>query len=277
MQRSDLENRQRELEQISTQQLDQMLQEELEKEDCDPVEVKAILAVLRSREESISDEISDTAKLAWQKYQSHIKERADKPMRKPKWILRAACVAVLLGALMITVSYEAQAGGFLERLVQWTVSVIEFFNPQSDEPDEQEYVFETDHPGLQQVYDAVTKLGVTDPVVPMWLPEGYSIIVCREMKSEKKTTLITVFQNEEKVMNYNLAVYSEKAPNRYQKDETGVQAIEIKGIDHFIVKNTDAWVVVWTKDNIECSISVDCQEDELHKILRSVYDKEDIS
>ena len=52
---------------------------------------------------------------------------------------------------------------------------------------------------------------------------------------------------------------------------------EAAGIDHFIVKNTDAWVVVWTKDNIECSISVDCQEDELDRILRSIYTKEVIS
>lgn len=274
MQQNNIENRRRELEQISIPRLDQMLQEELEKADANPVEVKAILAELKAREENRSDEISDAAKLAWQKYQSHIKESADKPMRKPKWILRAACVAAILSALTITVSYEAKAGGFFEKLVQWTDSVIEFFNPNTDESNEQEYVFETDHPGLQQVYDAVTQLGVTDPVVPMWLPEGYSIIVCNEMRTEKKTTLFTAFQNEEKVLNYNVAIYSEKAPNRYQKDEAGVQAIEINEIDHFIVKNNELWVVVWTKENIECSISVDCQEDDLDRILRSIYTKE---
>ena len=275
MQQNNIENRRRELEQISTPRLDQMLQEELEKADSDPAEVKAILAELKDREKDLSIEFSDADMLALQRYQSHMEEKTEKPLRKTGWILRAACVAVILSALMITASYEAKAGGFLERLVQWTDSVIEFFNPQSNGSDEQEYMFETDHPGLQQVYDAVVRLGVTDPVVPMWLPDGYSIVFSNTVNSEKKTTLVAVFQNEEKVLNYNVAVYSEKAPNRYQKDETGIQAIEIKGIDHFVVKNNDLWVVVWTKDNIECSISVDCQEDELKKILRSIYDKED--
>ena len=44
-----------------------------------------------------------------------------------------------------------------------------------------EYVFETDHPGLQQIYDAVVEMGVTEPVVPMWVPEGYDLV---EYKAE---------------------------------------------------------------------------------------------
>ena len=54
-----------------------------------------------------------------------------------------------------------------------------FFSP--DEPTQaiEEYEFRTEHPGLQEVYDAVAGLGVTEPVVPMWIPEGYTLFMCR--------------------------------------------------------------------------------------------------
>ena len=42
-----------------------------------------------------------------------------------------------------------------------------------------------------------------------------------------------------------------------------------------ITRNNDWWVAVWTKDNIECSIALDCQEETLRRILDSIYTMED--
>lgn len=268
-------DRQEELEKLSTQQLDQMLQAQLQQEDADPAEVKRILGVLKEREKDMPAEIGDTERLAWQRYKAREKEGADKPARKRSRILRVACIAAIFCVLTVAAAYEVEAEGIWGRLVRWTDSVIEFFSPDHASGGQKEYEFRTDHPGLQQVYDTVTELGVAEPVVPMWLPEGYALAFCKEMNSDNKTTVTAFFQNGDKVINYNLAAYSENVLNQYQKDETELKLVEFGGINHYIVRNTDTWVAVWTKDNIECSISVDCQEDELYKILRSVYDKEE--
>lgn len=277
MQNGNWEYRNRELEQIPTRQLDVMLQEELQKADGDPVEVKAILAVLKAREADTPVELSDTERLAWKKYQSRTNGKAGKPAAKRTWVLRVACVAAILCALLVTVSYEAEAETFWERLVRWTDSVIEFFSLENADGGHKEYVFETEHAGLQQVYDAVTKLEITEPVVPMWLPDGYTLSSCKEINTKKKTTLSAYFEHGEKVANYNVAIYSENALSQYQKDESGVKVIEIEGVIYYIVRNTNAWVSIWTIDNIECSISVDCQEDEFYKIIRSIHTKEAVS
>lgn len=263
------------LEERSTQQLDQMLQETLEKEDADPAQVKKILAVLKEREKDMPVTVSDREKLAWQRYQAREKEAASKGARKWSMVLRVAGIAVALVVLLVSVSTQAQAETFWERLVRWTDSVISFFSPDYAGEEQQPYEFRTNHPGLQQIYDMVAGLGVTDPVVPMWLPEGYTLIFCEKFDTKNKTTIMAGLQNGDKVINYNVAVYVEGVNNQYQKDDTEVKVFEFEGIEHCVVRNTDAWVVIWTQDKIECSISVDCQEDELYKILRSVYDKEE--
>ncbi len=265
----------KDLEQLSTQQLDQMLQETLEKEDADPAQVKEILAVLKEREKDMPVTVGDQEKLAWQRYKAREKEAAKKPARKWGMALRVAGIAVALMVLLVSISTQAEAETFWERLVRWTDSVISFFSPDYASNEPQPYEFRTDHPGLQQIYDTVAGLGVTDPVVPMWLPEGYTLILCQDMKSANKTTVVAAFQNGDKLINFNIDVYFAGVNNQYQKDETDVKIVEFKGIEHRIVRNTDAWVAIWAQDQIECSISIDCQEDELYKILRSVYDKEE--
>lgn len=275
MQENNALSLRKELELLSIADLDNMLQEELHKEDASPEKVRLILAVLQEREKDIPIEVTAAEQAAWQRFLSHKAASSDKPAKKPNWMLSAASIAVVLGLLLATVSYEVGAEGVWGRLVRWTDSVIEFFSPEVSSGGQQEYVFQTDHPGLQQVYDAVTRMGVTEPVVPMWIPEGYSLVRCKEMSNEKKTTLMVVLQNGEKVINYNVAVYSESVLNQYQKDDTNVRVVEMGGIDHYIIRNYSMWVAIWTKENIECSISIECQEEEFFQILQSIYDKEE--
>ena len=62
----------------------------------------------------------------------------------------------------------------------------------------------------------------------------------------------------------------------YYKDETHVTEIEIDGQKHNILRNEDLWVVVWLREEIECSINVNCQEDVLYRILESIYILEEL-
>ena len=263
-----------ELEQLSTEDLDRMLHAELHKEDADPEEVRSILAVLKTREEEAPIEPDAAAQQAWDKYRVRTKVRSTGFFKRGGWLLRVAVAGIVLGVLLVGVSTQAEADVFWNRIARWTDSVIEFFTPGSG-GQQDEYVFRTEHTGLQQVYDTVSGLGITQPVVPMWIPEGYGLAGCKEMATKNKTTVVALFRNGEDLINYNLVLYTEGAPNQYQKDEDAVKIFELRDVSHYIVKNNGAWVVVWTKDNIECSVLVDCSEENLYRILRSIYDKEE--
>ena len=86
---------------------------------------------------------------------------------------------------------------------------------------------------------------------------------------------MALFRNGEDLINYNIILYTEDAPNQYQKGEAAVKVFELEEISHYVVKNNALWVAVWTKDNIECSIAVDCPEDALYRILKSIYETEE--
>lgn len=274
MQRDDLQARRAELEQLSTERLDSMLQRELQKDTPEQNMVTDILAVLREREKDTPCTPTDADQLAWQRYLAHTEQPSERPAKRRGWVLRIAGIAAVLTLVVGMVSYEAGADTFWNRIARWTDSVIEFFNPDGTIPPQRQYVFRTDNPGLQQVYDAVCDLGVTEPVVPMWIPEGYALSYCNKKNSENKTTLMAGFQYGEKVLNYTVAVYSQDVPNRYEKDETAVKTVEIQGVSYKIAKNFDMWIVIWTVENIEGSVSVNCREEELLRILHSIYDEE---
>ena len=182
------------IEQMSTEQLDEMLQHELEKESVDESAVHLIMEVLEKRDQDIPVEINPQIAAAWEKYQTRASVQSRVKFSFRSWPVRIAAAVAVVIALALAMPQSAEAEGFWERLSRWTDSIFEFFAP-GDEVVAQEYVFKTDNPGLQQVYDAVTALGITDPVVPMWLPEGYELLQCEVTETPSKSFVHSRFEN----------------------------------------------------------------------------------
>ena len=65
-----------------------------------------------------------------------------------------------------------------------------------------------------------------------------------------------------------------KNPNRFFCN-CHMGLYEKNGMNFYITQNNDSWVAVWTKENIECFLTLDCQEDTLRRILGSIYVTED--
>ena len=74
---------------------------------------------------------------------------------------------------------------------------------------------------------------------------------------------------------YKVDLYKEDVSHEYHKDETPAAKYDRGGVRHTIFQNNGRWVVLWFRDKIECSFTVDCPEDTLYEILRSIYITED--
>ena len=260
------------LEQLPTPQLDAMLRAELKKDFPDEHAVRLILKVLREREADFPVVSNKGIEKAWGKYQ---KETA-KATASFKWpMIKAAAILILVSLLLFSLPQEAQAEGFFSRIATWTESVFALFNQWNQSQTPKEYVFQTDHPGLQELYDAVTELGVTAPVVPMWLNDEYELDFLNISISPLTTKVLVEFVDNEKEAVFELNIYSDNIPREFHKNETNVGTHESNGIIHYIFRNNELWTVVWTRDNLECSIYIECQEDVLYKILDSIYEMEE--
>lgn len=261
---------------LSTEQLDAHLALELEKEHPDEVAVQTILAVLRMREKDISVELTPNIHAAWEKYQKDT-ESIPKENRKhiPPWLVRVASLGVVVVLLFTMIPTSVQADNFWNRIARWTSDIFEFFSPYGNETVPEVYVFKTDNPGLQQIHDAALGIGIAEPVVPMWLPEGYILTEIHAAKEIEYSYIHARLSNGDTYVIVEIRKYNTIVPGQYEKDSDGVEIIELQGIKHYIIRNIENCTAAWTKDSLECCIAVDDQEDIIYSILRSIYTLEE--
>lgn len=260
------------LKQLTTPQLDDMLRAELEKELPEEHTVRLILKVLRSREADCPVVHNEQIDAALETYRRKVDSAADKP---GKSLRKAAAIVILCGLLLVSLPQNAAARGLFDRIAAWTGSIFSLLSPGDPDNPSKEYVFRTEHPGLQELYDSLVELGVTTPVVPTWLDVEYELDRCTVNTTRITTKVRAVFNSEHDEVLIEVNIYSNSIPREFHKEEQPVEIHEYNGTDYYIFRNKEMWTVVWAKDNIECSLYIDCQEDVLYKILDSIYTVED--
>ena len=263
------------LEQMPTDDLRKMLDQELHTEPVNDDSVRLLLSILRDRQKQVTVEMTPNLERAWEKYQRDTDEiwRESRRFRKVRsWITRvAAAAAVLVMLLVPIVPQKAGAESLWDALVRWTTGIVEFFGPHDNNHRIVNYEFKTNNPGLQQIYDDVVDLGVTEPVVPMWLPEGYELVEYEIVQQPASTRVHSEFQNGSNHIIFCVDIYVSDASRMYQKDENDAEYYEHSGVVHQILQNYEKDIVVWSLSNVECLLVIDCQEDNLEEILKSIY------
>lgn len=253
-----------------------MLDKELQKEKSDPAAVKLILTVLEERHAAAPKRESSVSEEARQKYQDRMKELFP-PEPQKRWtpLLKVASVILVVGLLFTAVlPQKAEAETFWEMLQRLSSSVVHFLD-RDEELLKRDYIFETENEGLQQVYDAVVELGVTEPVVPMWLPDGCQLIEFVEKTTPMQQCIYASFSNDSGEIVYKVDVYKGEPAHQYYRDDSFYESYERNGVLYTISKNNGWWTAIWTKDNLECHLTLDCQEETLRRILNSIYVMED--
>ena len=264
------------LEALPTSRLDEMLQNELQKETVDADLVRLVLCVLEERETGYPIETNDEISAALEDFEKSLDKRPGRPAKtKVSWILKAASILLVIGLLLFVVPHAVNAESFFEMLARWTESVFEFFNITDSQDSQPGYAYKTDNAGLQEIYDMAVARGITEPVVPMWVPDGYNL---KEMKIFESPSTITIFsslQNGESSIFITFNINVDAPQFQYSKDDQDIEVIEIHGIKHYVISNNDKVTVTWYSNNVECSVISDCQEEDLFILLNSIYIAED--
>lgn len=259
---------------LSTQELDDLLQKELHKETADGAFVRMILGVLEEREQDYPLEVDAEIKAAADRFEQSLYDQQSNPSPKQtSWVLKAASILLVVGVLLFAIPQAANAETFWEMLSRWTDSVFEFFSPGDNDDKQPEYAFKTDNPGLQEIYNSVVELGITEPVVPMWVPQEYVLEELFVFEEPSESSICAIMKDHENELIISIAVQSAHAPLNHMKDTQNVEVLERDGIEHYIISNNEQVIATWATKNIECSVVMDCQED-IYRILNSVYTTE---
>lgn len=260
------------LEQLTTLQLDDMLRVELEKQLPEEHRVRLILKVLRAREADYPVVRNGQIDAALETYRRKVSPAADKP---GKHLRKVAAIVILCGLILFSLPQNAAATGLFDRIAAWAGTIFELFTYGDPDNTPKEYVFRTEHPGLQELHDTLVDLGVTMPVVPTWLDAEYELNRCTVKVTPITTKVRAVFDGEQNEVLIEINIYSDSIPREFHKEEQPVEIHEFNGTDYYIFRNKERWTVVWAEENIECSLIIECQEEVLYKILDSIYTVEE--
>ena len=265
-----------ELRNMPTAQVRELLREEARAEEPDGDLIRLLTDTLEEREQRPqSKELTAGEEAVWARYKSSkeeaVRRRSGKLKRR---IVQAVAAAAAACILLFAVPRAANASNFFEMIARWTEDLFELFNSEGQRGSKAEYIFQTDNEDLRQVYDAVVRIGVTDPAVPMWLPESYKLIEIKEIPAPKRSRVHARLCNGNNDVTITVDYYAAGVSYDVLKDQQVYRDYEYNGTVHYIIKNEDLWTVVWTTDSIVGCITSDYAEDTLYQIIDSIYTME---
>ncbi len=254
--------------QMPTEELDQILQAELEKEHPNEEVVLPILRELEEREKDIPVEKTPEVLEILEKLSKH-NTSSKQSTHKRRWFAGIAAAVAVVCIVVITMSPTAQAESLFDILVRWTSSLFEFIDPDESYPNAASD-FSTDNPGLQQLYDKVTELGVTELVVPMWLPVGFELSDLKVSPAPGGIKMHGKFENGNNTILITYRI-TEETSAKFEKEESAVEVFEAGDVSHFIMDNGENLSITWTVDGVECSILTNIDRDDVYSTIKSIY------
>lgn len=262
---------------LPREELRRMLAEELRKDtqQIDDAFVRKLLAELQARGADPAFVDDGAVVAACEEFQVATQaKQAPQKRWYQHWMLKAASVLLVLGILFFSLPAAAEAKNVPEVLTWWSDSLFQFFRPGS-KPNIEEYVYQTNHPGLQQIYDAVTEAGITAPIVPSELSNEFQLAEHYILQLEENTTTYACLTSDHNKILFMAIAHNGQAMLQHEKTPDNVSIWNIAGIDHYVLFNTDTFIITWITDNIECTITTDCSEEDVYRLLYSIYTSED--
>ena len=242
--------------------LSDRLKKELDKKEPDRDTVIHILKEIK-KEESGAEQTDPILEKYGKKQQ-----KEDKPNRSSPW-KRLAVAAVVCLLVLASVPKVFGSESIFTMIGQWTKEIFSF-----GEIKEKEFIYHTDHPGLQELYDEVAKLELSRNVVPTWSPEDTTLCEVNTQTMPNGTTIFAGFSKNDDYIGIQVYVSKEPLNAEYQKGGEDAILYEREGIKHYIFKNEERWTVAWIVDNTECMLYA-TNEKVMYKILESIYSLEE--
>lgn len=195
-----------------------------------------------------------------------------RPHRRVRRVILAAALLAVLGG-----SIAAQAAGLdiFGIIAHWTAETFHFeITGTSDRNESSQPALapgaKAEYASLQEAADAY---GITG-VVPAWWPDGFELAELKTSVNQNRVMINAFYQAGAKSFTASIRQYAfaESAGTViYEKDGNKVILYEKNGIVHYIMSNLDQKRAVWKSGLLECSISGDLTEQELKKMVDSIY------
>lgn len=195
---------------------------------------------------------------------------------KPAKRIRAFRIVAIAAVLIVILCGTASAFGvnIFQALANWTAETFGFISAGTPEDDSHLSVIPNDDP-FGELRAAV--LAVTDiPLVPKWAPENTE--VNGDISIVERANGISIFgayDSDEGPFTILIQTYYDVSQLEYfgvyQKDAQEVLKYQSHGIVYYIMNNLDTVNAAWTNENAEGLIQGPFTDEEMEKMVDSIY------
>ena len=189
-------------------------------------------------------------------------------------LAKAAAIAAA-ALVLLTLTVSALGYDLWSRLVAWTDETFSFSAGKAEE----DGAVPTYAPGLEELDAVLRENGVTEQVLPTWLPDGYVQTEFYSFKdADRSTFLISIWNTEDNSstpINLCYIVRTDWGDLQYQKNVGNPHIYTTHGIDHYLLLNVESNMAVWLNENVECLISGLQSQVDLAHMIDSIYLKEE--
>ena len=264
---------QEELSRLPREELRRILAEELQKDKTliDDTFVRSLLKELQARGADPAFVDDNAVIAACEKFRTATQTKKYSPKRwYQSWMLKVASMVLVLGILFFSLPAVAEGEDVPGVLTWWSDSLFQLFRPGS-RPNIEEYVFKTGHPGLQEIYDAVTEAGITAPIVPSKLSDEFQLTEHHLFQLQEDISIHSRFISDYNEIIFSAITHSQQSMLQHEKKAENVIVWNISGIDHYVIANNNTWIITWVTENVECTVTTDCPEEDVYKLIYSIY------
>lgn len=196
-------------------------------------------------------------------------------LRRPLFI--AAIIVLLIASLTVPV---AGYGNLLEMIGSWTADQFTFIttgyrkDPGSDETDVDKEGSSDPQIGAE-LRQVLQEYGITESVVPSWLPDGFELIgdvSVQEYPDFGEINFFAYYEDYGNSCTLNITQTASSFQSRvYEKGSEVPEIYTVGNVDYYIIENTDSIMAAWYVDDLECSINTTMSKSELKRVLDSIY------
>ena len=191
--------------------------------------------------------------------------------RSPRFPIKAAALfaAVLLCGSMLAQACGVNIWGMIARLTSETFRLEEAETPYAEVTVYP--IAQGESASYDSLQDAVSAFGITDPLVPSWVPERFG---SPEVYVENKASGICIYADYETGEEYlciRLNESSRATQRTVEKDSSPDVSHIRRGIDHHIIVDQSLLKVTWNNGVFECHMSGGITVKEAREIIDSIY------
>lgn len=290
------------LDQLSTQELESLLQKDAEAPDGGDLDmVMYIMEVIEKREggadktaaaDALKDFFSAYAtpegdgRCLYPGNDADDKEAKSDPAkvfhksRHRKFSLRGAglIAAVLVCVFSLAACSVGGIGRFFQMVGKWTSDVFAFENTyEGDIPkvDGSELAAPLENAQYASMEEALAAYGITAKVVPTSFPEGFEVVTVEATRFENPdfVKFCAMYQGGDHYLILQVRQILDLNMESFEKDSDAVTEYVKDGIRHYFYTNVDSNCVTWFNGNLECSIGTDISKDDLIAVVDSIYER----